>query len=183
MDVSTLGYDFGSAQAPLQVVEFGDFGCGYCRQFRLETFPSLSEEFIETGQIAWKYVPFVLGMFTNGKEAATAGECAGEQGAFDPMSIRLFRDQAEWKHSEDPDAVFRRFAEEEGLDVTRFAACVREGWRSDRLDAANRTAFQLGVRGTPTFFIDAYPISGALPLPAFRDFLANVLRERADRAR
>ena len=49
--LAEIGFDFGSADAPIAVVEFSDYGCGYCRRFHTETFPTLMEEYVETGKV------------------------------------------------------------------------------------------------------------------------------------
>jgi hypothetical protein len=56
--------------APVVVVEFSDFGCPYCARFALESLPVIEEEYIRTGQVRWQYVPFTMGIFPNGEEAA-----------------------------------------------------------------------------------------------------------------
>ena len=47
-----LGYNRGAVEAPLKVIEFSDFGCGFCRRFHQESFPTLKEQFIDTRMIA-----------------------------------------------------------------------------------------------------------------------------------
>jgi protein-disulfide isomerase len=180
IDLSDLGFDRGAPDAPVQVVELSDFGCGYCRVFAVETYPILYNEYIETGKVHWKFVPMILGMFQNSVPATFAAECAGEQGMFEEMHWRLYQDQAEWKPADDPDPIFRRFAEEEGFDVDRFATCLTGDWRAARVRADLRIGRDLGVRGTPMFLIDGYPVSGALPLQTFRDILDIQLREKGD---
>lgn len=177
VNVTGLGYDQGSPTARVTVVEFSDFGCGYCRRFHESTFPVLKEEFVDTGRVRWKYVPFSIGMFPNGSEAALAGDCAGEQGGFLAMKAQLYASQAEWRGSREPFELFQRFAESQGLDGGRFAACLLDEQRHRRLETSNRTASQLGVRGTPTFFVQGFPVQGAIPLDMFR----NILNEMLDR--
>src|SRR5690625_6346899 len=80
VDLTGVGYDLGDPCAPISIVEFSDFGCHFCRQFATETFPTLEREYIETGKVRWKYIPFVLGIFPNGDRAAIAGVCAAQQG-------------------------------------------------------------------------------------------------------
>lgn len=179
LDVTELGYDQGRPDAPIRVIEFSDFGCGYCRKFHVETFPTLAEEFIEPGKVVWKYVPFVLGMFPNAVEAANAGECAGEQGRFAAVRDRLFEEQAEWRKAGDPFEVFYEYAEEEGLDAARFRACVEEGWMADRVRRSVQAGHRLGVRGTPTFVVNGFPLQGALPVSVFRDIFQRLLEEEA----
>ncbi len=178
IDLSELGFDRGAPDAPVKVVELSDFGCGYCRVFTIETYPILYDEYIQTGKVHWKFVPMILGMFQNSVPATFAAECAGEQGMFEQMHWRLYQDQSEWKPEDDPALVFLRFAEEEGFDVERFATCIAGDWRAARVRADMRVGRELGVRGTPTFLIDGYPVSGALPVQTFRDILDVQLREK-----
>lgn len=175
LDIETLGYNSGPSEAPVRVLEFSDFGCGYCRTFHQESFPALEEEYMATGKVEWKYVPMILGIFPNAMEAARAGECAGEQGAFPAMRDLLFDKQPEWKRSNDPEPLMEEYAEEVGLEMERFSQCVAQGWQDDRIMAGTQLSQQVGVRGTPTFFVVGYaPIPGAIPLELFREALDTV---------
>ena len=177
LDVSTLGVDRGSADAPVRVLEMSDYGCGYCRKFHMETWPVLQKDFVDSGKIEWKFLPFVTGMFKNSPHALTAAECALEQGrdAFEAMNHRLWDDQKAWKGSTEPAAVVRGFAKDLGLDLPRYDSCVRENRRGRRIAGANSLAREIGVRGTPTFFIIGYPpLQGALPTDAFVQVLTAV---------
>jgi protein-disulfide isomerase len=173
LDIGAIGYDQGDPNAPVKVVEISDFGCGYCRVFNQQTYPALYEEFIKTGKVQWKFVPFVLGMFPNGEEAALAGECAGEQGSevFNGMRDRIFAEQTGWRNSEAPDQFFSRLAEEEGLDAGRFTECLMEARPAPKLQMNVRLGQALGVRGTPLFVLEGIPVSGAIPLENFRQVL------------
>ena len=183
IDVANLGYDLGEPDAPVRVLEISDFGCAFCRKFHEETWPTLRKEFVETGKVQWKYVPFILGIFPNAVEAAHAGECAGEQGKFVAMQTRLFDEQPQWKKSAEPYALFRGYAREEGLDMKRYNQCVKEQWRAKRIQSGTALGRQLGVRGTPTFFIVGYaPLQGALPLATFRQVLDMVYADQKGRA-
>ena len=180
MDLAALGFDAGTAGAPLQVVEFSDFGCGYCARFHAEVFPSLEKEFIQTGKVEWKYIPMILGMFgPNAELAAHVGECAGEQGHFPTMRDRLFAHQGDWKRADEPRLVFDELARAEGLDMDRYRRCVDEGWRAERIAGGTQLSRQAGVRGTPTFFVVGYgSIPGMLPLDVFRQVLDTAYAER-----
>jgi len=173
-----MGYNFGSADAPVKVMEISDFGCGYCRRFHQETFPNLVEIYVDAGFVEWKFIPFVLGMFPNGLQAATAGECAGEQDQFFPMQGRLFADQSGWRDSAEPYVFFSALAAEVGLDVERFDACIAGGWRDNNVRANIRLGQQAGVRGTPLFLVEGRPLPGALPLEQFRDILDAALIQK-----
>lgn len=179
LDLDLLGYDQGDPDAPLRVIELTDFGCGYCRRFNQETFPILLEEFIETGRIQWKFVPFVLGMFPNGDRAALAGECAGEQGrdAFLQMRDLLFQHQSGWRGSQDPNAFFADLAEDAGLDTRTFSSCLAEDRQAEKVKLNNRLGEALGVQGTPLFIIGGIPVPGAQPPEQFRRIFESILAD------
>lgn len=175
--VSEVGIDRGALDAPVKVVEMSDYGCGYCRMFHDETFPSLLDEFIDTGMVEWKFVPYITGMFGNSLPATEAAECAFAQSPeqFELMNTRLWDEQAAWKGAGDPAAVIRPWAEELGLDMVAFDACLDDDTRIERIASATTLARQLGVRGTPTFVVLGYaPLQGALPLETFRQLLTAV---------
>jgi protein-disulfide isomerase len=166
-----LGHGVGPVDAPIQIIEFSDFGCGYCRVFQENTRPVLDEEYVATGKVRWTYVPFVLGMFPNGDAAAVASECAAEQNLFDPMRHRLYQDQQGWRNNQEPGPFFTQIAEEEGMDAQRFAECLDADTAPARVQENTRLGQFAGVRGTPAFFINGFPVRGALPLESFRDIL------------
>jgi protein-disulfide isomerase len=178
LQISQMGYNSGSADAPVKVLEISDFGCGYCRRFHEETFPALTRIYIDPGLVEWKFLPFVLGRFPNGLQAALAAECAGEQDVFFPMQSRLFSDQGAWRNRDEPFEYFYQLAQEEELDVLRFELCLSNGWRENRVRANNRLGFQAGAQGTPYFLVDGRPIPGALPLDDFRQVLDAALARR-----
>ena len=177
------GFDRGAERAPVTVVEFADFGCQYCALFATAADPQIATEFVATGKVRWRYVPFVLGMFPNGGEAARAGICAGEQGpaAFGRMHDRLYGQRTSWLAARDPAGTFGALAAASGLDAARFAACYAGEEAQARLRAANQLADRMGVSGTPTFFVNGERISGALPPEQFRVMLADALRRSAGR--
>jgi len=174
IDLRDVGHDEGSPTAKVTVIEFADFGCPYCGQFSREVWPTIRKQYVQTGKVRWKFVPFVMGMFPNGGEAARAGECAAAQGepAFWSMYDRLFERQPEWKGSSDPAALFGRYAAELKLNAGAFNTCYRTDAVRTRTQAANDAADRLGVRVTPTFFVNGQQVQGALPLEEFEQVLA-----------
>lgn len=177
VDVAVLGHDRGSVTSPVRVVEFSDYGCGYCRKFHEETWPVLAADFVDAGKVEWKFLPFVSGMFKNSTAATTAAECVLEQGdaLFEDMHDRIWNLQSEWKNSTDPAPILREWARDVGADMARFDSCMTEDRRGNRVRAATALARQLGVRGTPTFFVVGYPpLQGALPTETFQQILNMV---------
>lgn len=177
LPVSEVGINRGSAEAPVKVVELSDYGCGYCRQFHQETFPTLLDQFIESGMVEWKFVPFVTGMFGNSIAVTEAAECVYAQGVepFEAFNSRLWDGQSAWKGSDDPAAVVRPWASELGIDMDGFDSCLANDEQLSRVASSTSLAQQLGVRGTPTFVVIGYPpLQGALPLELFQEVLTAV---------
>ena len=178
--IPELGYDLGSPDAPLKLIEFADFGCGYCRLFHQETLPTLLEQFVDTDMIEWKLMPFVSGQFQNSLVITEGAECTLEQdaSAFEALSERIWANQPEWKPSDDPETLVRSWAADLGVDMTEYDACLAEDRRIARIADATALARQLGVRGTPTFWVVGFgPLQGALPLDVFQSVLTAVLEE------
>lgn len=177
VDLTGVGYDKGSPTAPLVVVNFSDFGCPFCGSFARQTEPEIEKEYVQTGKVFFKYVPFVMGMFPNGDQAAHAVECAAEQGRFWPMHDALYANQAEWKKARDPLPAFERYAKGIGLDASRFAKCYAIPDVNPSTMRANIAAGRLGIRVTPSFIVNGKGVEGALPLPQFRQLLDAALKE------
>jgi protein-disulfide isomerase len=167
-----VGHLLGSEEATLTVVEFGDFACSACALFHEATWPTIRREFVETGRVLWRHVPFVLG-FDRGKEATRAAECAADQGAYWEMHDVLFARQDEWTESEELDDTLFGYATEIGLDGGRFEECIDEDYGEERTKRANEAAKDLKVRATPTFFIEGFRVQGALSVEAFRALLED----------
>jgi protein-disulfide isomerase len=87
------------------------------------------------------------------------------------MRRRLYEDQQGWKNNEDPGPFFTQIAEEEGLDAEEFGECLDQEGAPGRIQENTRLGQAAGVRGTPAFFINGFPVNGAQPLEAFRDML------------
>lgn len=176
IDLTGIGYDDGNPNASVVVVNFSDFGCPFCGTFARETYPTLAREFVGTGKVFFKYVPFVMGMFPNGDKAARAAECAADQGKFTAMHDRLYADQAAWRRGSSPAAVFQQAGSAIGLDRPGFDACYADGRTDSRTAAATDRATRLGVRATPSFFVGDRLVEGALPLEQFRALLTEATR-------
>lgn len=171
-----LYHEIAPKGAQITVVEFSDFGCPYCGSFERNEFPVLRKEFVETGKVRWRFVPFVLGMFPNGSEAMRSATCVAEQDEsfFWKMHDQLYAHQDEWKSVRSPEEIFRNYAIASGADGAKFTACYQSTRAADRETAANALANRSGVHSTPTFFVNGKMVQGALPLPQFRAMLKEL---------
>lgn len=163
----------GRADAPVTVVEFSDFRCGYCRTFWSETLPRIEAAYIATGKVRFVYRHLVT-LGPPSARAAEAAECAAEEGRFWEYHDVLF-DRA-------PSAAFteRRLAEyakEVGLDPSAFGACLTSGRHRERILNESTVARSLGATGTPTFLINGRLLIGAHPFETFKHVLDVVLTQ------
>ncbi len=176
VDLTGVGYDRGMVTAPVVMIDLSDFACPYCGEFSRETYPTIERDYVRTGKVFFKYVPFVVGSFPHSQEATRATECAAEQGAFWPMMQRVYGAQGAWRSgNEDPYLVLVRIASATGLDTARIRACYDSRRTDVRTARATSVATDLGVRVTPSFIVNGRPIQGALPLAEFRKVIDAAL--------
>lgn len=176
VDLTGVGYDRGDPAAPIVIVELSDFGCPYCAKHALETLPLLEREYVDQGKVFYKYVPFVLGMFPNADRAVRAAECAGRQGRFWQMHDSVYANQNDWKRGSQPDRVLQRLGHAVAPDTAAWTACYSSDATASRTRAANDRAGRLGIRATPTMFVNGQIVQGALPMDVFREGLDAMLR-------
>lgn len=159
------------SQAPNEqavLVEFVDFECEGCRA----AFPvveDLRSQHAETLTVVQRYFP--LPGHQNGMNAALAVEAAAQQGEYDQMQQTMFTTQDQWGEStEDKSDVFRGFAQDLGLDMTAYDAAIADPATTKRVELDIADGFALGVRGTPTFFLNGQE----LPLDSLEEFESTV---------
>jgi Na+/H+ antiporter NhaA len=136
----------GPADAPVTLVEYGDFDCPYCGQAE----PVIRELLADFGDLryVWRHLP-LNDVHPRAQLAAEASEAAAEQGAFWPMHDLLMEHQNEL----DPKDLIRN-AERLGLDVESFTEDLKGHRWSERVAADVESADISGVAGTPTFFVN-----------------------------
>lgn len=160
----------GPTNAPITIVEFSDYNCPYCQRFHQNTFPALMEAY--QGKIRFVYRDFpVVGGGATGKRAAVAANCAKEQGKFWEYHDALFSD----RYSLDRDGL-EGYAGEINLDMDTFVECLDSNRYDQEVENDLRYAANLGVSGTPTFFINGIPVVGAQPLSRFQEIIDSELQ-------
>jgi protein-disulfide isomerase len=167
--MDNVAAELGDAAAPVTIVEYTDYQCPYCARHVAETFPTMLTEMIDTGRVRYVIKDFPLdNIHPQARAAAVAARCAGEQDAYWPMHDALFAQQAEWSGQEATlNDIFAAMAAELALDGDAFTACLADGRFDAAIQANQDEGFALGVNGTPGFFIDGFPISGAQPFELF----------------
>ncbi len=175
VDLEGIGYVLGSPEAPVAVVELGDFGCWACALFHRTTWPTIEREFVQTGRVQWRHVPFLFGL-RHGDDGTKAAECAADQGQYWEMHDLLFTRHEEWTKPRNPKDFLHTYANQLGLDAEAFETCYKDDHGKARTRRATRAADDLDVSGTPTFFINGSRALGALTIEVFRALLEDAER-------
>jgi protein-disulfide isomerase len=147
------GYVKGSDSAPVEITEFADYQCPFCQTFATLQMPTIEQRLIDTGRLRWRYRDFPLQQHTFSRVAAHSAACADEQGKYWAQHQRIYEGQAEWATAADAAGIFRRYAKESGLDLTRYDGCMAAGKYAGRIQASYEEGVRLGVSSTPTLLV------------------------------
>jgi protein-disulfide isomerase len=161
----------GSASAPVAIVEFSDFQCGYCKRFWTQTLPKLKTSYIDSGKVRFSYRHFAI-LGKHSEQAAQASECAAEQGKFWEYHDILFLSQGGLAFTE---TKLRQYARDLGLNAGPFGTCLGTGKYKEKVERETATAADLGGRGTPLFFINQRFLVGAQPFDVFQKVIDGEL--------
>lgn len=156
----------GNVDAPITIVEFADYQCGYCRKV-YPTLVELMEEYPDQIKLVYRDYPLSGGQ--GGLEPSIAANCAGEQDKYWPMHDELMR------NSNYSEVGINAYATKIGLDMEAFAACQADpGKQAQEIMKDFQDGGEAGVNGTPAFFINGVFLNGAQPK---EQFVAVIERE------
>ena len=100
----------------------------------------------------------------HGLESALYAECATRQNKFWKFHHLLFENQSEWKENPDTAGTFHSYARQAGMDLKKLDACLANPLTEQTVSQENLDSTVLGIRSTPTFFINGKMIVGPKPL-------------------
>ncbi len=158
----------GNPKAPITIVEFSDFQCGFCQRVT----PTLRQILAKYGtQVNLSYRDYPLReIHPLAQQAAEAARCAGEQGKFWEYHDVLFATSKLEKPS------LLEHAQGLGLDEKNFSACLDSGKFKAAIDSDMQDAEKSGVSATPAFFVNGIFLEGAQPLAAFEKVIESERR-------
>jgi Na+/H+ antiporter NhaA len=149
----------GNPDAPVTLVEYGDFECPYCHA-AAPVIRKLLDHFGDELRYVFRHLP-LTDVHPGAQVAAEATEAAGDQGAFWPMHDRLLDEQGDVSVSD-----LYRHASELGLDLDRFSDDLRHRRHAARVAEDVQSADASGVSGTPTFFVNGRRHEGVYDVDA-----------------
>lgn len=161
----------GDATAPVTIIAFSDYECPFCKRAEEVVTQVLAAYGKE---IRYVHRDFPLPFHANAHEAAQAARCAGDQGKYWEYHDALF------KASDLTPESLKKTAGELGLDGAKFDQCLASEAHNDEIEADIAAASDVGVTGTPAFFINGRMISGAQPFEKFKEIIdAEIERSKA----
>ena len=145
----------GNPNAPVTLEEFGDFQCPPCGQFAVFA-EELLREYDSRLRVVFRNFP--LPAHEHAREAALAAEAAGLQGRFWDMHDVLYREQAVWSNAPNARELFESYAGTIGLNLDQFRKDMDGEKATERVDSDHALGDSLGVKLTPTLFINNHPV-------------------------
>ena len=171
----------GDSNAPLTLIEFGDYQCTFCNKFFHETIESILTNYVETGKVKILFKDFIV-VGQDSMHAANAAHCANDQQMFWQYHSILYNNWAGegtgWVSSEQ----LNKFANTLGLDMDKFSNCVSELKWKKLVNASHDDGVALGVTATPTFFVidqnkNVMKITGAQQYDVFKEVFDSSLEK------
>jgi protein-disulfide isomerase len=169
----------GGERAKVVMQVFSDFECPFCKRVE-DTISQVEKAYGDKLKIVWRHRP--LPMHKNAPLASEASQEAFAQkgnAGFWGYHDALFK-----AVGSSPEALLRpaleKYAEEQGLDLTKFKKALDANAHKAAVDADNAVAEKAGISGTPAFVINGYFISGAQPFTKFKKIIDTALREAGE---
>ena len=171
----------GNPNAPITMVEFGDYQCTFCSKFFHETENSIITNYVKTGKVKILFKDYII-LGQDSMNAANAAHCANDQKLFWEYHSMLYNNWAGEDTGWADLAHLHEFANTLGLDMNVFSRCMSDLKWNELVNLSSIDGQKLGVTGTPTFFVidqnnDVIKIVGAQHYDVFKQILDSVLEE------
>ena len=157
----------GAKNAPVTIVEFTDFQCPYCKKTE-DTLKQLRAKYGDKIRIV--HMDFPLPFHSHALDAAKGARCANDQDKFWQFHDALFADQSKLAPAD-----LKATAKKLGLNTGQFNACLDSAKYDSQIKSDQAAGEKLGVDGTPAFFVDGRPLTGAQPASKFEELIDDEL--------
>ena len=165
----------GRADAPVTIIKYMSLTCPYCRRFQAEAFPILKRDYIDKG-----HVRLILREFPIGKASGTATialRCAPLEKVL-TLYEKFLQQQSAWVAQEvKTDAIFN-VAQQVGMTRGEFDSCLKNQPMIDGLKWVKERGRQLGIIGTPNFFIETRLVKKVVGINEIREIVEPMLAGR-----
>jgi protein-disulfide isomerase len=170
MKLSDKDVVLGDPNAPVTLVEYGDYQCPFCGRMFSEVEPLLRKNYIETGKLkmVFRNLQFLGVESTN---AGAAALCANDQSKFWAYHDEIYKAEIVDGSENNGNlnrSLFLSLAGKAGLDINAFTACIDSSKYVADVQAETRAANVFGINSTPSNFINGTQVQGAQPYDAFK---------------
>jgi len=168
----------GDPNAPVTMIEYGDYQCPFCRRFWETTEPKLIQDYVVTGKVYFVYRSAGGFIGPESGDAAEAAYCAGDQGKFWEYHDVLFANQGGENVGAFSASKLLNFANALKLEVASFKDCINSGKYAQRVQQDATDMQTDGARATPSFLINGVLVEGAQPYETFQQAIQAALQRQ-----
>jgi protein-disulfide isomerase len=161
----------GNPNAPIKIIEFGDFLCPFCAHAVTDLYPQI-EDLINQGKVVLYFRDFVV--HPQATIIHNAARCANEQGKYWEFNKSAFQKFLNGVNTSKKENLLS-LAKELNLDLTSFEKCLDENRYNQEIQNDFQAGVSAGVEGTPTFFINGQKVEG-LNIPKVMSTINNLNR-------
>ncbi len=165
----------GDPNAPVTMIEFGDFQCPFCGRYASDTDPQVEEQYVKTGKVRFGFVNFAF-LGSESTWAAEAAECASDQSKYWEYHDKLYSSQGGENQGAFSKDNLKKFAQDLSLDTQTFNNCLDSGKYTSLIQSDTQMSGSLGVQSTPTFVINGQTVVGAQPFSVFQQTIDPLLK-------
>lgn len=163
----------GNPEAPVTLVEFGDFQCPFCARFFQTTEREIIDKYVKTGKARLVYRDFpITAIHNEAQKAAEAAECADEQDKFWSYHDMLYQRQSELGLQN-----YKKWAVDLGLNANQFNQCLDSDKYAVEVGKDLADGQAAGVGRTPTTFVNGRIVQGAVPFTQFQAIVEEELKK------
>lgn len=164
----------GPRDAKVVLIEYSDLQCPACAAY-YSVMNELHAAYPDTLSVVYREFP-LRGVHQNADNAANAAEAAGIQGKFWDMHDQLFKNQSAWANLSDPLETYVGYAQQIGLDVTKFRSDYASQTVKDKVNQQLQSGEAAKVNSTPTFFLQGVSVKPDASLDAFKTLIDEALK-------
>jgi len=172
----------GNIDAPLTLVEFGDYQCSFCKKHFVQTHDLIMKNYVATGNVKILFKDMIVTSGEGSMKAAHAAHCAKDQGMFWKYHYILYNNWEGENTGWITDDSLNKFASNIDLDMNEFSKCMSDNKWMNLIKASVEDANTMSVTGTPSFFLigpenEISKIHGAQPYEAFKRTIDSMLKK------
>jgi protein-disulfide isomerase len=167
-------FSIGRADAPVTIVKYMSLTCPFCRRFQAETYPVLYRDYIATGKVRLVLREFPIGKASG---AATLALRCAPMGSYLALYEKFLAQQSSWVAQEVKTEAIFEVARQVGMTRAEFDACAKNQALIDKLKQVKERGRQLGIIGTPNFFIEDRLVKKVVGIAEIRQLVDPLLSQ------